>query len=770
MKKAKIIFMIFLTTLLFSATAFADSARVIKLSLKYDGKTVEYREREVTVVVDGKELDSLDMPAVIINSRALVPLRAIFEALGADVQWDGKLKKITANYNDDTIIMFIDNKAGVVNGNAFNMEVAPKIINDRTMVPVRAIAEALGASVAWDDAERTVNIKSYIVGGDDSGLNNSDSTVIGSDADADDSGNATGDNTGTANPSAEETTSIPAPDPQKVTDLSHVDTSEIDKEALANSNNEVSVTNVKVNGDDSFTIETSGKIWQYRYATVLGKKVAVDIYGGALAVSSTNISVNKVPVDKIRIAQYAVEPYKIVRVVFDLTDTAGEYSVTKSADGTSITVNFGKTASVTPQENNENPVIGEDGNTDLPEENTLNGITEIECESGNNNDTLTIYADEKPEYNVFTLSNPYRIIVDIDNSQKNVSELPDIDSSNYIKDIRFSQYTEDSTRLVIEVNDGAEFKSSEGSDYLKLTITKPAVSVSESIVNDGKTIRFTKTSGLDVNKITKTYDPYTGNTVINLGGNFSTVYGNKTLSYSIDSADASYIKTVKFGSSGGNTTITVTPSLIAEYNIYENGDYIYIDLVAPKSVYDTVVVIDAGHGGTKPGAVVNGVYEKNVTLDIARKVYNQLNGSGIKVYVTRFTDKDVDNYVRAYMANFGADMFISIHCNSISGNVDISGTETLYTPHSGEGDGKLTSYTLASTLQKYVSASAGTTNRGVKNRSDLIVLKRTTVPAALVETGFMTDSNDMALLTSESGRQKFADGICKAIRELASKY
>ena len=99
-----------------------------------------------------------------------------------------------------------------------------------------------------------------------------------------------------------------------------------------------------------------------------------------------------------------------------------------------------------------------------------------------------------------------------------------------------------------------------------------------------------------------------------------------------------------------------------------------------------------------------------------------------------------------------------------------SGTETLYAPHSGEGNGDLTSYTLASTLQKYVTNVVGTYNRGVKNRSDLIVLKRTTVPAALVETGFMTDSKDMSLLTSENGRQQFANAIAQAIKEVVNQY
>lgn len=747
MKIHKLIIVTFLITMLLSVCAFAESIRAVKLNLTYDGKTVEYREKEVKVLVDGEELQNLDMPAVIIDDRTLVPLRAIFEKMGAKVTWDAELQMITAETEDKTIVMFINNKAGVVNGNAFNMDVAPKIINDRTMVPVRAIAEAIGASVLWDDASRTVRIETYVIGGEVNTENNN------------------GNNS--------ENTSIPEPDPQKVTDLSHVDASEIDSSASGNTKNEVSVTSVNINGNDSYTIKTSGKIWQYKYATVLGTKVAIDIYGGSLAVSSTNMEVNDEPVEKIRVAQYAVEPYKIVRVVFDLTGTAGDYTVTKSSDGTSITVNFGNGDTVQPAEPEEpdTPIIGENNNQQNDNfDDGYNNINEINYKQGDSSDIITVYSDEKPDYDIFTLTNPYRIVIDIDNSIKDVSELPDFGDADFIENIRVSQFTEDSTRIVIDVKDGVEYSSTDGSDYIRLTIKKPAVSVTESLINDGKTIRFTKTSGLQVSNITKSYDPYSGNTVINLGGDYSSVYGSKTLSHYNEDATASYISSAKFSTANSNTIITVTPSLIGEFNIYENGDYIYIDLVDPKTVYDAVVVLDAGHGGTMPGAVVNGVYEKNITLDIAKRVYTQLNGGNIKVYVTRFTDSYVDNYKRAYMANYGADMFVSIHCNSIAGDVEIYGTETLYAPHSGEGNGELTSYTLASTLQKYVTNVVGTYNRGVKNRSDLIVLNRTTVPAALVETGFMTDSNDMSLLTSEGGRQKFADAISQAIKEVINQY
>lgn len=760
MKGLKMIIMTVLITLLMTVCAFGETVRVVKLDLNYDGKTVQYREQEVHVIVDGKELQNLDMPAVIIDSRTLVPLRAIFEAMGAKVSWQADTQKITAEFADGkTVIMFVNNKAGVVNGNAFNMDVAPKIINDRTMVPVRAVAEAVGADVTWDDATRTVNISSYVIGGDGTGSNDS--------SDKDESSNSD-DNQNSGNETSGNETTIEQ-DPQKVTDLSHVDSEEIDKTAGGTAVNEVNVTSVTVNGNDSYTIKTSGKIWQYRYATVLGTKVAVDIYGGSLAVASTNIPVKDAPVDQIRVAQYAVEPYKIVRVVFDLTETAGDYYVTKSSDGTSITVNFGKEPATEPEQP-DIPVIGGEGGEGTIVDNGLTSIDNIKYAKEGDNETVTIYGDDNISYSIFTLSNPYRIVVDMENSSKNVGSMPDTGNSEYIKNIRMSQFSETSTRIVIEVADGVEYSSSVGNKYVKLSITKPEVKITQSLINDGKTIRFTKTSGLNVSNITKNYDPYSGNTVINLNGDFGSVYENKTLTYSSSNEEFAYISSAKFNTSNGKTTITVTPSLIAEYNIYENGDYIYIDMVDPKTVYDAVVLLDAGHGGTQPGAIVNGVYEKDINLDIAKRVYDLFEGSNVKVYVTRLTDKTVDNYKRAYMANYGADMFISIHCNSISGNVEIYGTETLYAPHSGEGNGGLTSYTLASTIQKYVSSVVGTHNRGVKERSDLIVLKRTTVPAALLETGFMTDENDMSILSSASGRQKYANAIYQAINEVVNKY
>lgn len=118
-------------------------------------------EREVTVTVNGEQLE-FDQPPVIINDRTLVPMRAIFEALGADVNWDQNTKTATATEDGITVKFTIDsNIISITNGkkNAqTELDVPPQLISDRTMVPLRAIAEGFEANVEWNGDTRTVTI------------------------------------------------------------------------------------------------------------------------------------------------------------------------------------------------------------------------------------------------------------------------------------------------------------------------------------------------------------------------------------------------------------------------------------------------------------------------------------------------------------------------------------------------------------------------------------------------------------------------------------
>ena len=99
-----------------------------------------------------------DQPPVIVNDRTLVPLRVIFEALGATVDWEAETRTVTARRGNDAISLVIDTNVIVKNGEAIEIDVPAQIIGDRTMVPIRAVSETLGASVNWNAATRTVLI------------------------------------------------------------------------------------------------------------------------------------------------------------------------------------------------------------------------------------------------------------------------------------------------------------------------------------------------------------------------------------------------------------------------------------------------------------------------------------------------------------------------------------------------------------------------------------------------------------------------------------
>ncbi len=99
-----------------------------------------------------------EQPPVIRNGSTLVPMRAIFEKLEAEVVWNQQTRSVTATKQGSKITLTIDNKTAYINGNAMNLDTAPTLINGYTMVPLRFVSESLGAEVKWDAKTRSVFI------------------------------------------------------------------------------------------------------------------------------------------------------------------------------------------------------------------------------------------------------------------------------------------------------------------------------------------------------------------------------------------------------------------------------------------------------------------------------------------------------------------------------------------------------------------------------------------------------------------------------------
>ena len=116
-----------------------------------------FAEDDIKVLVNGKSL-TMDQPPVLVNDRTLVPVRAIFEALGAKVDWNNDTNTAKGVLGNTTVEIQIENTVAKVNGKDVTLDVPAKLISDRTLVPVRFISESLGAKVDWNNDTQTVII------------------------------------------------------------------------------------------------------------------------------------------------------------------------------------------------------------------------------------------------------------------------------------------------------------------------------------------------------------------------------------------------------------------------------------------------------------------------------------------------------------------------------------------------------------------------------------------------------------------------------------
>jgi N-acetylmuramoyl-L-alanine amidase len=173
-----------------------------------------------------------------------------------------------------------------------------------------------------------------------------------------------------------------------------------------------------------------------------------------------------------------------------------------------------------------------------------------------------------------------------------------------------------------------------------------------------------------------------------------------------------------------------------------------------------VVVIDPGHGGPDVGAVgIGGLRETNVVLPISLEVARLLQQQGLQVYLTRTDEsREVDLPPRVALAEqVRADVFVSIHANAINlTRTDINGTEVYYAPGSDSG-AQLSRYILDSIVR-----NVNMPNRGVR-AARFYVIRRTSMPATLVETGFVTGAQDAPKLGDPQFQRQMAAAIAQGI-------
>jgi len=166
------------------------------------------------------------------------------------------------------------------------------------------------------------------------------------------------------------------------------------------------------------------------------------------------------------------------------------------------------------------------------------------------------------------------------------------------------------------------------------------------------------------------------------------------------------------------------------------------------------VVIDAGHGGSDPGAMRNNVLEKKITLEIAQLVAKDLQAQGATVYMTRKDDTFVSLSDRVTISNEKKpDLFVSIHINA-SENETVHGIETHYY--------KDDSLDFAKQIHKSIMSKIDEKNRGVI-KSRFYVVRHTTAPSVLLELGFISNEQERELMQTKKRQEAFAEAITEGI-------
>lgn len=648
----------------------------VQMDLFYNGKHHAYAAKEVKIEIDGKEMVPKDMPAVIIDGRTMLPMRQIAQELGCEVNWNEAAQQIYVMRGSDIIVFTVNSKAGYENGKEFTMDVPATIVNDRTMLPVRALADALHLNIKWDDPNRTVSIQS----GD---------TVVKDEPTTPENGQTTaGTLTGIQTPSAKD-------------------------------------------ADQTFTIQADAPMERYEKTFVDDQKIVLDFYGAKSSLPGEITKTNSDIVTGIRTATHENNGDSFTRVVFDLSGKK-DYEVKQSADKKNITISFGKTT-----------------------------VDKISAVHSQNKDIITIGGTGSLGASVAMTADPQKIVVTIPNCQSNLKDKINTDELQYVLDGKVDTSKGNTVEMVFSVEDLVQYSYREENQNLILEIY-PTTLKNMRYDKNANVLYLDKKDKIDTGSV-KLEDHYLdGYFDVTLPGNYESNYG-----YGIYDVKGTVVENIEVSTKGGNTTFRFKQNRISAYEVTDEGDSYAIRVKNPKEVYDKVLLLDAGHGGKDPGTSGNGMQEKNLTLTIAQKIEQELQGSGIKVYMTRDSDVYPENSTRAQTANDIADLMVSIHINS--GPETANGTESLYQVHANDSSSRLTSKQLAEILQASMISGTGNTNRGVKLRTDLLILNRTTVPSAIVEVIFITNTGDALKISNPAYQDQVAQAIADGIQE-AVKY
>lgn len=707
----------------------------------YNGKTYNVNGKKVIFSIDKTKLNSSKLPGVYVGKTLMAPARNIFlsDSVEGSYSLNKSKKTVKIGFDDNYLTMKLGSKTADYNGTQVILNKAPNNINlnfsgkNEIYVPIEDICELFEIDIETSGVVSTLSLPEYEDDIEDIVVE-SDDTVTKPDTKPDKNPNTSTDKPDITKP-AEPFTANSFPFNWKTTNnvnnLAAV-------QSLTGNNQFGTSSIVDITGATS---DLSAPFDTYIITTTAGfNGIRGNLVNNQLTISLDNTTSNSGQsyTSNIRTVNYINTTYNAGSnssdINFGLADGVIGYDMSLSNDNKALTVRIYK-----------------------------NTITEINGTYSNGAYTftltglapLTIQENENSDSNLnLTIPN----IIDTLGSGSYVDN-----SGNKLSLFNYFSNGINGANILIS-------KSSKLKYYTRQTGNSVSIILSEASNTsnaDGAVVSLP--SGIDETEIENEDNYFSNNFTITLPGDLTNHFNANPISYDTNKVSDVTV-TLNYE---GNTVLTFYTTRLYAYRLKISKSQIKVAIDSAKKLYSKVVVIDPGHGGHDDGTTsLNKIYkEKNIVLSIAYTYFrNYLNDEDLKVYWTRKDDTYPTLSERAaFPKKVDADIFISVHMNAFQKTTP-KGTEIFYSTRNNilQPNG-LSSYAMASMFLKNITSTFSTYNRGVKTAA-YVVTNMNTVPAVLLEYGFLTNKDDLAKFSKLENQDKAAEVLYDTIEEIFDNY
>ena len=710
------------------------TTKSVKETFIYSGKSYDVKNKKVIFSIEDIELNTAKLPGVYVGKTLMGPARSLFlsDSMEGSFTLSKSKKSATISFGDNNLILTLGSKNAELNGAQVKLEKAPDFIKlnfsnkNEVYIPMESICELFDI-----DIETSGNVSTLSLPDDDEDVED-----VGDDENS----------KPTPEPTPEPSNEAEQPlQPFVANKLPFSWKSKVNPATAFNAVQSLNGKNTSAGSSIADIVNLSGNqadnFDTYTITSTEGfSGIKGNMANNQLTVSLDNVSSNgsQSYTSNIRTVNYINTTYNAAsnstNISFGLADGVVGYEMSLSKDGKSLNVKIYK-----------------------------NTITEIKgsYNKGVYTFTFTGLAPLSVNDNGSSDSNQNLAIPNI---------IDTIGSGSYVDNTGsalslFSYFSNGIAGASLSVNKTSRLTYYTSQSGNTLTITFSQASTPANVV--GATIALP--SGLDTSEIEDEDNYFSGNFTITLPGDLRSHFNSKPIKY-----DANKVSNVDISlNDSGDTVLTFYTTKLYAYRLTVSKSQIKVAIDRAKNLYSKVVVIDPGHGGHDDGTTSqNKIYkEKNVVLSIGYTYFrNYLNDEDLKVYWTRKGDTYPTLYERAaFPKKVDADIFISVHMNSFP-KATPKGTEVFYSTRNNilQPNG-LSSYTMASMFLKNITSTFSTFNRGVKTAA-YVVTNMNTVPAVLLEYGFLSNEDDLAKFSKLENQDKAAEVLYDTIEEIFDNY